>query len=47
MDGFEYLEELITFQDDDILYVVKQNLKKNRLIKNYPLEVKKVRKLLK
>ncbi len=46
-DGFEYLEELITFQDQDILYVVKQNLKKNRLIKNFPLKVKKVRKLLK
>ncbi len=46
-DGFDYLEELVSFQDDDILYVVKQNLKKNRLLKKYPLKVKNVRNLLK
>ncbi len=46
-DGFEYLEELTEYQDKDILWILKQNLNKNRLIKNYPSKVKELNKLLK
>lgn len=46
-DGFEYLEELIAYQDKDILYIIKQNLNKNRLIRNYPAQVNRLKMLLK
>ncbi|MFX0122378.1 MAG: hypothetical protein ACFFAE_01990 [Candidatus Hodarchaeota archaeon] len=45
--GFEYLKELMTSQDDDILWILKQNLKKNRLVKNFPSKVKEITRELK
>ena len=46
-EGFEYLKELVTSQDRDILWILKQNLKKNRLIKNFPSKVRIISKQLK
>jgi len=45
-DGFEYMQQLVDSQDADILWVIKENLKKNRLIKNFPNEVAAIKKLL-
>ena len=45
-DGFEYMAQLIGTQDSDVLWIVKQNLKKNRLVKNFPEAVEATLKLL-
>jgi hypothetical protein len=45
--GFEYMQRLVDSQDGDILWIIKENLKKNRLTKNFPSEVAAIRKLLK
>ncbi|UCD72643.1 MAG: hypothetical protein JSW01_04090 [Candidatus Bathyarchaeota archaeon] len=45
-EGFRHLHQIIESQDPDVLWIVKQNLKKNRLIKNFPREVASARKLL-
>jgi hypothetical protein len=41
------MRQLIDEQDADVLWIVKENLKKNRLIKNFPKEVASIKKLLK
>ncbi len=46
-EGFEYVRQLTDAQDADILWIIKENLKKNRLIKNFPNEVASIKKLLK
>lgn len=46
-NGFKLIKELIQTGDNDILWIIKNNLRKNRLIKNYPEEVKQLNKLLK
>jgi hypothetical protein len=46
-EGFEYMRKLVETQDADILWIVKENLKKNRLIKNFPEDMASIRKLLK
>jgi hypothetical protein len=46
-EGFEYMRQLIDKQDADVLWIVKENLKKNRLIKNFPEEVASIKNLLK
>jgi hypothetical protein len=46
-EGFEYMRQLAGTQDADILWIVKENLKKNRLLKNFPEEVASTKKLLK
>ncbi|MFW9905378.1 MAG: hypothetical protein ACFFFH_13640 [Candidatus Thorarchaeota archaeon] len=46
-EGFDYLNELTTSQDNDIIWILKQNLKKNRLVKKYPSKVKALTKQLK
>lgn len=38
-EGFEYMQQLANSQDADVQWIVKENLKKNRLIKNHPDEV--------
>ena len=38
-EGFAYLTELAGVDDRDVHWILKQNLKKNRLVKNYPAEV--------
>jgi hypothetical protein len=45
-EGFEYMQQLIDSQDADILWIIKENLKKNRLIKNFPNEVAAIKRLL-
>ncbi len=45
-EGFEFMERLVASRDPDILWIVKQNIKKNRLVKNYPQEVEAIRQLL-
>jgi hypothetical protein len=46
-EGFEYMRQLADTQDADVLWIVKENLKKNRLVKNFPGEVASIKKLLK
>ncbi|MFX1533658.1 MAG: hypothetical protein ACFFDI_05430 [Promethearchaeota archaeon] len=46
-EGFEYIYELIDLQDEDILRIVKQNLKKKRLSSKYSNEVENLSKFLK
>jgi hypothetical protein len=46
-EGFEYMRQLAEKQDAYILWIVKENLKKNRLLKNFPEEVALTKKLLK
>lgn len=38
-EGFSFLAELAVLDDRDVRWIVKENLKKNRLLKNYPTEV--------
>ncbi len=40
--GFQYLEELANIPDPDISWILRENLRKNRLVKNFPGEVKRV-----
>jgi len=44
--GFNYMEKLAKSKDKDVIWIVKNNLKKNRLIKNFPNEVNHVKILL-
>jgi hypothetical protein len=37
--GFDYMHRIAQSKDSDILWIIKQNLKKNRLTKNFPKEV--------
>jgi hypothetical protein len=46
-EGFEYVRQLADTQDSDIRWIVKENLKKNRLIKNFPEETSAVKGILK
>jgi hypothetical protein len=46
-EGFEYMRHLVDTQDADISWIVKENLKKNRLLKNFPEEVASIKKMLK
>ena len=46
-DGFEYMRQLVRTGDESILWIVKENLKKNRLIKNFPTDVKSIDEILK
>ena len=45
-EGFEYVQQIAGSRDADILWVIRENLKKNRLVKNFPDEVEAVKKLL-
>lgn len=44
--GFNFMRELVSSQDKDILWIVRQNLRKKRLVKNFPDEVTSLKKLL-
>jgi len=44
-EGFEYMQQLIGSQDADIFWVIKENLKKNKLVRNFPNEVAAIKKL--
>jgi hypothetical protein len=45
-EGFEYMRQLAEGQDADTRWILKENLKKNRLIRNFPEEVASTKKLL-
>ena len=45
-EGFEYVRLLVNSRDTDVLWIIKENLKKNRLTKNFPNEVAQINKLL-
>lgn len=45
-EGFEYMHQLVESRDEDILWIIKENLKKKRLIKNFPDEVASIKMLL-
>jgi hypothetical protein len=45
-EGFAYMQRLVGSYDADVLWVIKENLKKNRLIRNFPNEVAATKKLL-
>ncbi|MBN1993575.1 MAG: hypothetical protein JW953_12820 [Anaerolineae bacterium] len=45
--GFTYMAQLVDTQDKDIQWIVKENLKKNRLVKNFPKEVATIKRQLK
>jgi 3-methyladenine DNA glycosylase AlkC len=46
-EGFEFSHRLIESNDSDVLWIVKQNMKKNRLIKNFPKDVTLINNMLK
>ena len=46
MEGFELMAQLIATHDSDLLWIVKQNLRKNRLVRSFPQEVKSTLQLL-
>lgn len=47
MDGFEFMEELAVINDKDINWILNENLKKNRLTKNFPKQVTHLKKMIK
>ena len=45
-EGFEFMTQLIDTQDDDVKWILKENLKKKRLERNFPGEVAGIKNLL-
>jgi hypothetical protein len=45
-DGFEFMAQLAESRDLDVRWIVRENLKKNRLVKNYPEQVAAINKTL-
>jgi hypothetical protein len=45
-EGFEYMHHLVEMEDTDIQWILKENLKKNRLLKTFPEEVASLKQLL-
>jgi hypothetical protein len=45
-DGSEFLTQLAASEDKDVRWIVTENLKKNRLAKDFPEEVEAIRKQL-
>ena len=43
-EGFAYMQELAASGDPDVRWIVRENLKKNRLVRRYPTEVEAVRR---
>lgn len=46
-EGFEYMRKLTETRDTHIQWIITENLKKNRLIKNFPEQVDAIKKILK
>lgn len=44
--GFEFIFDLVKSNDPDIRWILKENLKKHRLVKNFPKEVESMNKRL-
>ncbi len=45
-EGFQFMAQLIESQDEDVIWIVRENLKKKRLERNYLNEVAKIKSLL-
>lgn len=45
-EGFALVSRLIDTRDRDVIWVMKQNLKKNRLIRRFPEEIESTKRLL-
>jgi hypothetical protein len=45
-EGFALMRQLATSQDRDLLWIVKENLKKNRLVKNFSTKVASIKSSL-
>jgi hypothetical protein len=45
-EGFAFMRQLAATQDKDVLWIVRENLKKNRLVKNFPTQVESIRSSL-
>jgi hypothetical protein len=45
-EGFQFMTKQIESQDEDINWLLRENLKKKRLVSNYPDEVAKIQNLL-
>ncbi|HEY43035.1 MAG TPA: hypothetical protein G4O11_03535 [Anaerolineae bacterium] len=45
-EGFEFMAQLLASQDEDVKWILKQNVKKKRLERNFPSEVAEIKKLL-
>lgn len=45
-EGSEFMRQLVDSQDADVQWIVKENLKKKRLIKNHPDEVDSIKRLM-
>jgi hypothetical protein len=45
-EGFAFMHQLVATQDKDVLWIVKENLKKNRLVKNFPTQVESIKSSL-
>jgi hypothetical protein len=45
-EGFEYIQRIAGSHDVDVLWVTRENLKKNRLVRNFPDEVAAAREIL-
>jgi len=44
--AFKFMHDLINSRDPDMRWILKENLKKNRLVKNYPEKVEFIKKML-
>jgi hypothetical protein len=44
--GFAYMVYLVNTQDRDVQWILKENLKKNRLVKNFPGDVAEISRRL-
>jgi hypothetical protein len=40
------MRQLVGSQDKDVLWIVRENLKKNRLVKNFPTQVESIKSSL-
>lgn len=45
-EGFAFLAQLLDAQDPDVRWIVRENLKKNRLVRGFPKEVETLKILL-
>jgi hypothetical protein len=45
--GFTYMAQLVDTQDKDVQWIIKENIKKNRLVKNFPEDVATIKRNVK
>lgn len=45
-NGFKYMEKLARIDNKDIIWILKENLRKNRLLKNFPKKAGYIKSLM-